>query len=111
MAQPKFVIQLGKGGFRFNLLAANSEPILRSEQYTTKSAAKRGIASVKANAGKDSNYERKVARNGEPFFNLRARNNKVIGTSETYSSNSAMENGIRAVKEAAPKAAVEDRSK
>ncbi len=111
MADPKFKIQKGKGGYRFNLLAANSEPILRSETYTTKTGAKRGIASVKKNAGKDANYERKQARNGQPFFNLRAANHKVIGTSETYSSVASMENGIKAVKASARGAKIEDDAK
>lgn len=107
----KFVIELGKGGYRFNLLAGNNEPILHSETYTNKAGAKRGIASVQKHAGDDKNYQRKTAKNGAPYFNLRARNNKVIGTSEMYSGSSAMENGVKAVKEAAKKANVEDRSK
>ncbi len=43
MAKAKFVIEKGKGGFRFNLLSTNSEPILHSERYNTKDCAKRGI--------------------------------------------------------------------
>lgn len=108
MAQAKFKIEQSKSGFRFNLLAANGEPILRSETYAAKAGAKRGIASVKKHAGDDSNYVRKEAKNGQPFFNLRAANNKVIGTSEMYSSASAMENGISSVKKSAAAAAIED---
>jgi uncharacterized protein YegP (UPF0339 family) len=39
------------GQYRFVLHAANGEPIATSEAYTTKSAARKGIDSVKANAG------------------------------------------------------------
>jgi hypothetical protein len=42
------------------------------------------------------------------MFNLRAANGQVIGTSETYSSESARDNGIDAVKRAAPDAALSD---
>jgi uncharacterized protein YegP (UPF0339 family) len=37
-----------------------------------------------------------------------ATNGQVIGTSQMYSSESAMENGIASVRENAPDAAVED---
>ena len=52
--------------------------------------------------------ERKVAKNGEPFFSLTATNGQNIGKSETYSSESAMENGVQSVKTNAPDAEVVD---
>jgi hypothetical protein len=39
-----------KGEWRFNLLASNGQVIAVSEGYTTKSAAKNGIRSVRLNA-------------------------------------------------------------
>ncbi|MFJ4263127.1 YegP family protein [Paenarthrobacter nicotinovorans] len=39
------------GGYRFRLKAANGEVIATGESYTTKAAAKKGIESVKTNAG------------------------------------------------------------
>jgi uncharacterized protein YegP (UPF0339 family) len=41
------------GGFRFRLKAGNGEVIASSESYTTKSAAKNGIESVRANAASE----------------------------------------------------------
>jgi hypothetical protein len=41
----------------------------------------------------------------------RAGNNQVIGTSEIYSSKSAMKNGMDSVKKTAPGAGVEDLTK
>lgn len=110
MAQAKFVIEKGKGGFRFNLLSSNSEPILHSERYTSKDGAKRGIKSVKKHAGKDKYYQQKKAKNGQMYFNLRAGNNRTIGTSETYSSSAKCKNGIAAVKSSAGRAVVVDKS-
>jgi uncharacterized protein YegP (UPF0339 family) len=49
-----------------------------------------------------------MAKNGQPFFVLKAGNGETIGKSETYSSESAMNNGIAAVKKAAADAKVED---
>ncbi len=105
----KFELKKTAGGkFVFNLKAANGRIILTSETYQSKSAAQGGIDSVKRSAGKDANYERKTSRKGEPFFVLRAANQEIIGSSEMYSSTSAMSAGIDSVKENAPKAAVED---
>jgi uncharacterized protein len=105
----KFVIQKGSSGqYRFNLKAGNGEIILSSETYQTKQGAKNGIESVKTNAPNDARYERKTASNNQPYFVLKAANGEAIGRSETYSSTSAMENGIESVKRNAPAAAVED---
>jgi uncharacterized protein YegP (UPF0339 family) len=107
----KFEIKKGSGGqYRFNLKAGNGEIILSSEQYQSKQGAEKGIESVKTNAPNDSRYERKETGNGQPYFVLKAANGEQIGRSETYSSKSAMENGIESVKKNAPGAAVEDLS-
>jgi len=46
----KFVIHETNTGVKFNLKAGNGEVIATSEVYTTKSACKKGIASVQKNA-------------------------------------------------------------
>lgn len=105
----KFEIKKGSSGkYRFNLKAGNGEVILSSETYESKQGAERGIESVKTNAPNDSRYERKEASNSQPYFILKAANGEPIGRSETYSSKSAMENGIESVKKNAPSANVED---
>ena len=103
----KFEIKNGASGqFHFNLKAGNGEVILTSESYKEKSGAKSGIESVKKNAPDDTRYERKTAKDGSPFFVLKAANGETIGKSEMYSSTSAMENGIASVKKNAPDAPV-----
>ena len=94
--------------FRFRLKAGNGENILASEGYAAKSGCTNGIESVRKNAPDDSKYERLESTSGSPYFNLKAGNNQVIGTSQMYSSTSAMENGISSVKTNAPKATVDD---
>lgn len=86
------------GQFRFVLKAGNAETILTSELYKQKSSAQNGIASVQANSGLDERYERKVAKNGKPYFNLKAANHQIIGNSQMYSSDASCENGINSVK-------------
>lgn len=103
----KFVItKRANGEFQFNLKAGNGQTILASEGYTTMAACKNGIESVKRNAPEDARYDRKEAKNGAPYFNLKATNGQVIGTSEMYSSVAARENGIESVKKNAPDAEV-----
>ena len=65
-----------------------------------------GIESVKKNSADDARFERKEAKNGAPFFNLKAGNGQIIGKSEMYSSAAACENGIESVKKNAPDADV-----
>lgn len=109
MAKAKFEISKRKDGeFQFNLKAGNGEVILTSEGYAAKDSCKKGIASVQKNAPLDERYERKVAKNGKPFFNLKATNGQVIGTSEMYSSESAREKGIESVKKNGPVAETVD---
>jgi uncharacterized protein YegP (UPF0339 family) len=98
------------GQFMFNLKAGNHETILTSESYTAKAAALGGIESVRKNAAADANYERKTAKDGSPFFVLKASNGQTIGKSEMYSSASAMEGGITSVKANAPTATVKDQA-
>jgi uncharacterized protein YegP (UPF0339 family)/CBS domain-containing protein len=85
------------GKFHFNLIAGNGEIILSSEMYNSRSAAQNGIESVKRNAVEAKRYERKVNKNQEPYFVLKAGNGEIIGTSETFSSETAMENAISSV--------------
>jgi uncharacterized protein len=95
----KFLIKPAKNAqFKFDLKADNGQVILSSELYTTKAACQNGIASVQKNCHLDERYERKVSANKKPFFNLKASNGQIIGTSELYESAAGMENGIASVK-------------
>ena len=86
------------GQFRFVLKAGNAETILTSELYVAKSSAEAGIASVQTNCPNESRYERKTSSNGKPFFNLKAANHQVIGTSQMYATESSRDTGIASVK-------------
>ena len=87
-----------KGQFHFVLKAGNGEVILSSESYTSKAAAETGITSVQSNSPLDERYERKEAVNGRFYFNLKAANHQIVGTSQMYTSTSGRDNGIESVK-------------
>ena len=103
----KFVVTVRKNGeFQFNLKATNGQVILTSEGYTTKAACLNGIESVKKNAPVEDRFEVKVAKNGKPFFNLKASNGQVVGSSQMYASERTMKQGIASVMRNAPDAPV-----
>lgn len=107
----KFELYQDKAGeYRFRLKAGNGEIILVGEGYKQKASAENGIDSVRRNALLDARYERKETSSGKPMFNLKASNGQVIGTSETYSSESARDNGIESVKRNAPEAGLDDQT-
>ena len=99
-----------KGQYSFVLKAGNSEVILRSEQYEAKASATNGIASVQTNSPMDERYDRKVAKDGRPYFNLKAGNYQIIGTSQMYASDATCATGIASVKTNGPSTTVKDLS-
>lgn len=98
MAAAYMLAKTPKGSFRFNLRAGNNQTILTSQLYAAKKSALNGIESVRVNGVDDERFERKVAKDGSPYFVLKARNGQVVGTSEMYKSVNSMENGIASVK-------------
>jgi uncharacterized protein len=97
-----------KGQYSFVLKAGNDEVILRSEQYETKASAENGIASVQKNSPVAERYERKDASDGRFYFNLKAANHQIIGTSQMYKDEAGRDNGIKSVKTNGPTATIKD---
>ena len=94
-----YELKIAKNGeFFFNLLAGNGQNILKSEMYSSKSAALNGIESVQNNCTEDGQYECKESTNGKPYFVLKAKNHQVIGQSQMYESDSGCANGIESCK-------------
>ncbi|MFT7165237.1 MAG: hypothetical protein ACI9CZ_001829 [Flavobacterium sp.] len=107
----KFVVTKStNGSFHFNLKAGNGEIVLTSEAYNSKSACENGMESVRKNALEDANYVRKESTVGKPYFNLKAANHQVIGTSEMYSSAASRDKGIESVKHNAAEASIDDQT-
>ena len=87
-----------KGQFHFVLKAGNAETILSSETYESKGAAENGIASVQTNAANDERYACNTAKNGKFYFNLKAANHQIIGSSQMYATEATRDGGIASVK-------------
>lgn len=105
----KFVITKSTNGeHRFKLKAGNGETILLSEGYSSRSACENGIESVKTNSQNDNRFVKETSKNNKYYFNLKAANGQIIGTSELYESSAGRDNGIASVKSNAPSATVED---
>ena len=119
----KFVLRSVPSGFKFDLKANNGQVILSSEVYVTRAAAIKGIASVKLCAAaanvenqteegfrKELNpkFELYRDRAGQFRFRMRARNGKIIGTSEGYTAKAGCLNGIESVRINAPDAETEE---
>lgn len=98
------------GQFRFVLKADNAETLLTSELYHAKGSAENGIASVQSNCGADTHYEKKVAANGKHYFNLKAANHQVIGTSQMYASADSRDAGVASVKSNGATTTVKDKT-
>ena len=76
--------------------------------YKTKGSAENGIASVQTNSPLAERYDKKTATNGKEYFNLKAGNHQVIGTSQLYASAAARDAGIESVQKNGPVGTIKD---
>lgn len=81
------------GQLYFRLKAKNGEIILASEGYRARAGVERGILSTLRNGVQADAYQLLPASGGGWYFNLRAANGQVVGTSEVYSSKQAAKKG------------------
>ena len=109
----KFVVSEAKNGYKFNLVAGNGEVIASSQVYKSLATAKKGVASVAANAPvaaleNQTEKDYKAALNpkfevykdkkGEFRFRLKAKNGQIIATGEGYSKLDSCLKGIESVR-------------
>jgi hypothetical protein len=111
MSHPKYILKTTSNEkFHFNLTAKNGQVILTSQTYISKASAVNGLVSVQINSTNEERYERSRSENGQFFFNLKASNGQVIGTSELYTTAEARDGGIESVKINGGTLEVEDRT-
>jgi len=82
--------------------------IVKSETYKSKRSALNGIESVKKNCQIDSRYEIKQAKNGKFYFNIKAANGQIVGTSTFFNTEEEMKAAIEKLKKEAPNAPVKE---
>jgi|SRR5690554_3993429 len=103
----KFIVSKRKNEeFQFNLKATNGQVILSSEGYTTKAACMNGIESVMKNSQEEKRFEVLESKNGKHYFNLKATNGQIIGTSQMYEAMASCKNGVQSVMNNAPEAEI-----
>lgn len=96
--RPYFEVFQGGSSTYFRLKAANHQIILSSQGYGDRTAALNGILSVLDNAENHARYDLREAADGQWYFNLKARNGRVIGSSEMYTTAYSAQRGADAVK-------------
>ncbi len=106
----KFELFIQKDGdYRFHLKADNGRIIMTSEGYESEAGARNGIESVRTNSTDLDRYDLIESNEANKwYFNLRARNGEIIGTSEIYESFENVKRGALLVREYAPKAPVKE---
>jgi uncharacterized protein YegP (UPF0339 family) len=106
----KFELFLQKDGeYRFHLKAENGRIVMTSEGYNTEDAARNGIESVRTNASNLGRYDLiESNEDNKWYFNLRAHNGEIIGTSEIYESFENVKRGAFLIQAEAPKAQVKE---
>jgi uncharacterized protein len=87
------------GDIWFRMRADNGEKLLRGEGYASESGAKEGIDDIVTHGYYADAYELKENAAGEYYFNVKAPNGEVLGTSEGYVEASSAEAAIEIVME------------
>ena len=82
------------GQFNFSLKNDADKTLIKSEQYNTKAAAENGIESVQNNADNAARYDAKGTESGKFYFNLKAGNGQIIGTSPMFADAAARDAAI-----------------
>ncbi len=97
--------------FLFRFTDDEGKILLKSENYKARASALNGIDSVKKNASSEKRYERKTAKNGKAYFNLKATNGQIIGTSPMFDDDLKRQDVIDLLSSSAASAELDDQSK
>ena len=107
----KFEVYKDKAGeFRFRLKATNGQNILGSEGYSAKASCMNGIASVQKNSQNPDRFKKKTSASGKFSFSVTSSNGQIVGTSQSYDSESGCSNGMESVAECSVGAAIDDQT-
>ncbi|MEL6923930.1 MAG: YegP family protein, partial [Bacteroidota bacterium] len=83
------------GQFFFNFVTNDDKVVLKSEAYESRAACDNGKQSVLKNAGNDDRYDRLLSSDNRFYFNLKAANGQVIGTSVMFETEEEREEAIK----------------
>jgi len=85
-------------GYRFLLKSESGQTLLRSIHFTNESEVQKSLQQLKNMNTIPMGFERKTDNEGKFLFNLKDPEGVLIGSSELYSSEAGMENGIKNLK-------------
>ena len=63
---------------------------------------------MQKNSSLDERYDRKESSNQKFYFNLKAANHQIIGTSQMYATAASRDKGIESVKTNGPSTAIKE---
>jgi uncharacterized protein len=107
----KFLISLRKNGeYQFSVITDNGQVMMVSEGYTSMAACYNGIESVRKNALDVIKFDRKISSNGKYYFNLKAGNGQIIGTSIMYENENSRDIGMKFVVDNIQNSTIEDQT-
>lgn len=82
----------------FSVKTINGSILLNSVPFPDKEEIRKTFLDLDPIAQHENIFERKTNHNGKFLFNLKDRKGNVIGSSQLYSSEAGMENGIKNTK-------------
>ncbi|WP_297761641.1 YegP family protein [uncultured Muriicola sp.] len=84
--------------YRFVVTSGEGNALLQSIQFPTKKELDTTVKKLSPLMKKPSVFERKTDHNGKFHFTLKDTSGSIIGSSNTYTSEAGMENGITNVR-------------
>lgn len=88
----------GSGNYCFELKTRDGHTLLRSIEFPTREAAEKVLEKLPVLMEEHVTIERKTNHQGKFLFQLKDVNGSILGSSQLYSSEAGMENGIKNLK-------------
>jgi len=109
MDSTKFQIIRGENEkYYFSLRDGDGDIILRSEGYTVRAGAEKGIDMVKLSVYQDEKFKRKISTDGKFYFDIVSVDGNILVTSKLFDTLEACQSGIETVKDLVLKASIEN---
>lgn len=84
--------------YRFSVNTTSGNTILESIDFSNIQDVKKSVTELQESINERKIFERKTDHNGKFLFLLKNREGQLIGSSQLYSSEAGMENGIKNLK-------------
>jgi uncharacterized protein len=94
----RVAVVLGDSGqWHFSVFAKNGQNVLSSEAYSSQAAAFNGALAVQGAGVASYSYEIKQSVSGGFYFNIKAANGEIVGTSQQYTTQESAQTGRNAL--------------